>query len=177
MSQENETIESLHLTPLALRKARFTTRMRGYDTREVEDFLALAAEALTKALGEAERRRQDNEHQRRLLDQAERREHELQDTLLRAQKVSDEIMATAQREAQLLVHEAEATGNRIVESAINKAQEVESRIAELTHRRRELQLKLRSTLELFSRLIESDSEEESHASIHSLRSERGGGAG
>ncbi len=174
MSLENDSPESLRLTPLDLRKARFNSRMRGYDPREVDEMLSLASEALTRALSESDRRRQDNEHLRRLLDQAERRERELQDTLLRAQKVSDEILATAQREAQLLVQEAEATGNRIVEGAIAKAQEIESRISELSHRRRELQMKLKSTLELFQRLIDSEAEEaeSSHASIHSLR-ERG----
>lgn len=174
MSPANDSPESLHVTPLDVRKAQFSTRFRGYDPREVDEMLSLASESLARALSDADRRRQDGEHLRRLLDQAERRERELQETLTRAQKVSDEILATAQREAQLLVHEAEATGNRIVESAIVKAQEVESRIAELTHRRRELQLKLKSTLELFTRLVESDVEEEStHASIHALRSERG----
>lgn len=173
MAYENDSADSMRLTPLVIRKMRFPSKMRGYDPREVEEFLALVAEELTRALGESDRRRQETDHLKRVLGQAERRERELQETLTRAQKVSDEILATAQREAQLLVQEAEATGNRIVEGAIGKAQEVESKIGELVHRRRELQLKLKSTLELFSRLVESDMEEEPRASIHALRADRG----
>ena len=170
----NQNVDSFHLTPLAIRKMRFSTKLRGYETSEVEEFLSLVADELTRALSEADQRRQENERMRRLLDQADRREREMQETLVRAQKVSDEILATAQREAQVLVQEAEVTGNRIVEGAITKSQEIESQIAELGHRRRELHLKLKSTLELFSRLVESDvDDDEPRASIHSLRADRG----
>ncbi len=58
----------------------------------------------------------------------------------------------------------------IFESAIEQAQGVERGIAELRHRRRELQLKLRNTLELYDRILEADMQEdqERRATIHAL---------
>ena len=148
------------LTPLEIQKARFAQRMRGYDATEVEDFLSLVAEELTTRLGQVERMERENRYFRQRLDEAEQREHQLQQTLLRAQKVSDEITAAARREAELTVKEAEMTADRIVQQAIEQATKIESKIAELRTMRRELQLKLRSTLELFQSILEAEMEDE-----------------
>jgi cell division initiation protein len=167
----------MSLTPLAIGKMRFARAVRGYDTGEVEEFLNLVSEELARAMGDVERMREDRDRAESRLRGAEERERELQETLLRAQRVSDEILANAQREAQLLVKEAEITADRLVQSAIEQAQGVERGIAELRHRRRELQLKLKNTLELYARILEADMQEdqERRATIHPLpRAERQG---
>jgi cell division initiation protein len=148
------------LTPLAIGKMRFQRVMRGYDPHEVEEFLALVAEELARALGEAERWQKERDHFEQRTRQSEQRERELQETLLRAQRVSDEILANAQREAQILVREAEVTADRLVQQAIEQAAGVDRGIAELRHRRKELQLKLRNTIELYARILEADMQED-----------------
>lgn len=148
------------LTPLEIQKARFAQRMRGYDSTEVEDFLSLVAEELATRLGQVERMERENRYFRQRLDEAEQREHQLQQTLLRAQKVSDEITAAARREAELTVKEAEMTADRIVQQAIEQATKIESKIAELRTMRRELQLKFRNTLELFQSILDAEMEDE-----------------
>ena len=158
------------LTPLAIGKMRFRHRMKGYDPAEVEEFLGLVSEELARALADVERLQRDRDRSEERLRQSEERERELQETLVRAQRVSDEIVANAQREAQLLVKEAEITADRLVQQAIEQAQGIERGIAELRHRRRELQLKLRNTLELYSRVLDSDmaEDQERRATIHAL---------
>jgi cell division initiation protein len=166
----------MSLTPLAIGKMRFGRAVRGYDTGEVEDFLSLVSEEIARLLGDVDRLREERDRAEARLRSAEERERELQETLLRAQRVSDEILANAQREAQLLVKEAEITADRLVQSAIEQAQGVERGIAELRHRRRELQLKLKNTLELYARILEADMQEdqERRATIHPLPRERQG---
>jgi cell division initiation protein len=166
----------MSLTPLAVSKMRFAHSLRGYDTAEVEEFLNLVSEELARAIGEVERMREERDRAESRLRAGEDRERELQETLLRAQRVSDEILANAQREAQLLVKEAEITADRLVQSAIEQAQGVERGIGELRHRRRELQLKLKNTLELYARILEADMQEdqERRATIHPLPRERQG---
>ena len=160
----------MSLTPLAIGKMRFRRVFRGYDPSEVEEFLNLAGEELARVLGESERWQKERERLDVRVRNGEERERELQETLLRAQRVSDEILANAQREAQLLVKEAEITADRLVQSAIEQAQGVERGIAELRHRRRELQLKLRNTLELYDRILEADmlEDQELRATIHAM---------
>ncbi len=157
------------LQPLEIQKTKFRAKLRGYDPVEVENFLALIAEDLTQRLAEIERLERDNRLLRDRLDRAEDRERQLQETIVRGTKVSEEMITTSQREAQLLIKEAEIAADRLVSQAAERAQEIESRIAELRARRKELQIKLHGTLELFAQILEADREEErSTATVHTL---------
>lgn len=161
------------LTPLDVQKMRFPQKMRGYDPDEVESFLALVAEELAARLGQIDKAERENKYYRQRLEEAERREHQLQETLLRAQKVSDEITANARREAELLVKEAELAADQIVQQAVEQSARIESRIGELRTQRKELQLKFKNTLDLFQRILEAEMEDErATATFHTLPRKR-----
>jgi cell division initiation protein len=148
------------LTPLEIQKMRFSQRMRGFDTTEVENFLTLMAEELTQRLADVDRLEKENRYFRQRLEEGQQREHQLQQTLLRAQKVSDEILANARREAELTVKEAEMAADKIVQQAIDQSTRIEGRIAELRASRRELQLRLQNTLDLFQQTLEAEVDDE-----------------
>ncbi|HYH44886.1 MAG TPA: DivIVA domain-containing protein [Thermoanaerobaculia bacterium] len=163
----------MSLTPLDIQKMRFPQRMRGYDTGEVENFLSLVAEEVTGLLAQLEKAERENRYYRQRLEETEHREHQLQQTLLRAQKVSDEITANAKREAELLVKEAEMAADRMVEQAIAQSTRIEGKITELRTMRREVQLKFKNTLDLFQRILEAEMEEErGTATVHTLPRKR-----
>jgi cell division initiation protein len=148
------------LQPLEIQKQRFAQKLRGYDPVEVENFLALVAEELSQRLAQIEQLEREHRRLSDRVESAEARERDLQETLLRGKKVSDEMIATSQREAQLLVKEAELHAEKLIGQAMERAQEIDNRIQELRTRRRELQLKLRGTLELFAQILQADMEEE-----------------
>lgn len=159
----------MSLTPLEIQKTRFAQRMRGYDPEEVNNFLSLIADELATRLGEIEKLEREVNYFRHRLEETEKREHQLQETLLRAQKVSDEITSAAEREARLLIKEAEMTADRIVQQAVDQSTRIESKITELRATRRELQLKLRNTVDLFGQIVSADMEDErSTATIRTL---------
>jgi len=161
------------LTPLDIQKMRFPTKMRGYDPTEVENFLALVAEDLAAKITDLDKAERENRYYRQRLEETEQREHQLQQTLLRAKKVSDEITANARREAELLVKEAELAADRMVQQAVEQSTRMEARISELRTMRRELQMKFKNTLELFQRILEADLEEErATATVHTLPRKR-----
>jgi len=163
------------LTPLDIRKQTFTQKLRGVDPLEVEQFLGLVADELERKLAELERLERDNRQLRERAGAAEKREHQLQDAILRGKTVSDEMIATSQREAQLLIKEAEIHADRLVTQAMERAQEVENRIHELRTRRKELQIKLRGTLELFSQILEVEKEDErTSANVQTLTRRKSG---
>lgn len=157
------------LTPIDIQKHKFASKLRGYDPVEVENFLGLVAEELSQRIAEIDRLARDNQMFAERVALAEGRERQLQDALVRGKVVSDEIISTSQREAQLLIKEAEITADKLVTQAMERAQEVENRISELRTRRKELQIKLRGTLELFAQILEADFEEErATASVHTI---------
>ena len=148
------------ITPLEIQKMRFSQKMRGYDPTEVEGFLSLLAEELAARVAQLDKLERENRYYRQRLEETEHREHQLQQTLLRAQKVSDDITANARQEAELLVKEAEIAADKIVQQAIEQSTRFESKIVELRTARRELQLKFKNTLDLFQRILEAEMEEE-----------------
>jgi cell division initiation protein len=148
------------ITPLDIRKMTFPQKLRGYDPREVESFLVLAAEELTARLGDVERLQQENREYRRRLEEAHQRQQELQEAMLHAQRLSQEITENAKKEAGLLIKEAEIAADSMVMQAIEQAQRIEAKIVELRAQRRELQLKVRNTLDHYRQLVDEDIEDE-----------------
>jgi len=157
------------LQPLEIQKTRFNQKLRGYDPVEVENFLALVAEDLTQRLAEIAQLERENRRLAERVERAEERERQLQETMVRGKKVSDEMIATSQREAQLLIKEAEIAADRLVTQAAERAQQIDGKIAELRTRRKELQIKLKGTLELFGQILEADFEDErANATVHTI---------
>jgi len=148
------------LTPLEIQRMRFPQRMRGCDAADVESFLALVADELAGRLAQIEKLERENRYYQQRLEETENREHQLQQTLLRAQKVSDEITANARREAEVTVKEAELAADRIVQQAIEQTARFEGKINELRTLRRELQVKFKNNLDLFQRILEAEMEDE-----------------
>ncbi len=161
------------ITPLEIQKMRFSQKMRGYDPTEVEGFLALLAEEVAARLTQIEKIERENHYFKQRLDETEHREHQLQQTLLRAQKVSEDITANARREAELMIKEAELMADKIVQQAVDQSARFEARIAELRTARRELQLKFKNTLDLFQRILEAEMDDERNtATVHTLSAQR-----
>ncbi|MCG8457295.1 MAG: DivIVA domain-containing protein [Holophagales bacterium] len=153
------------LTPLDVRKMTFPRKMRGVDADAVAEFLEVVADELAARLGESSRLGQENQALRLRLTEAMRRQEELQESLLHAQRLSKEITDSAKREADLLIREAQVTADNMVAQSIEQANKIESKILELRTLRRDFQSKLRSSLDLFSRLLETDMEDEQTSAV------------
>jgi cell division initiation protein len=148
------------LTPLEIQRMHFPRKLRGCDAAEVSNFLALVAEELAGRLSQIDRLERENRYYKQRVEETEDREHQLQQTLVRAQKVSEEITANAKREGELVVKEAELAADRIVQQAIEQSARIEARISELRTLRRELQVKFKNNLDLFQRILEAEMEDE-----------------
>ncbi len=148
------------LTPLDIRKTTFPQKLRGFDPEEVERFLGLVAEELTGRLTDVARLGQENRELRSHLEAARQRQEELQEAMLHAQRLSQEITDNAKHEAELLVKEAEIAADAMINQAIEQANRIESKIGELRGLRRDLQLKLRNQLDVYRRLLDEDVEDE-----------------
>lgn len=154
-----------NITPLDIRKMTFPRKMRGIDGEAVEEFLELVATELATRLGDLARFEQDNQNLRQRLAEANRRQQELQESLLHAQKLSKEITDNAKREADLLLREAQVTGDDMVAQAIERANRIEGKIQELRALRRDLHLKLRNSIDTLSHSLHADMEDEASSAI------------
>ena len=150
----------MSLTPLDIHKMSFPQKLRGYDPEEVGRFLELVAEELTARLADIARLEQESLQYRQRLELAQKRQEELQEAMLHARQVSQEITESAKRKAGLLVKEAEMAADAMVSQAIEQANRIEGKIVELRAQRRDLQLKMKNTVDFYQRLLEDDVEDE-----------------
>lgn len=159
----------MSLTPLDIQKTQFSERRKGLDPDEVQGFLALVSEELASRIARIDHLERENRFFADRLREAEEREHQLQETLVRGQKLSEEIVAASHKEAQLLIKEAELAADKIVEQALEQAQRIEAKIQELRLQRKELRMRLRNALDLYRQMVETDEEDDLHtASVHTL---------
>lgn len=147
----------MRITPMDIRQQQFTVKMlRGFDVQEVDTFLEDVAEdyeTLIKENGLLKEQLQVLEERTRGLED---RERVLQETLLSTQRLVEAMKETARREAALLVREAELTGEKVAEAARTEEAAIRSQIMALKRMRRQLAEGLRSTIEMYQRLVEQE---------------------
>ncbi len=148
------------LTPLEIQKHEFTRKWKGFDPVEVESFLAMVAEEME----ELARANSDYEGRLHMLveENAEHRQREriLKETLVAAQRASEDIRFSAAKQAELIVREAQDSGERLTHNAMQRSAEVEKAIHELKIQRANFRLQLMKMLELFQTVLDFDREED-----------------
>jgi cell division initiation protein len=150
----------MKVTPLDLRQAKLTVAFRGYDKNEVDALLNEVADDYEQALRETDRLRQEVGRVESLL--AEHREHErnLRNTLLTAQRLSDEIREHADQESRRVVAEAESRADLVFQQAQNRIEEVQREIDGLKLKRREVETSLQAIIATVRNSLEFVREQE-----------------
>lgn len=147
----------MRITPMDIRQQQFTVKMfRGFDTQEVDTFLEdLAAdyEALLKENSLLKEQLQALEERTRGLEE---REKVLQETLVTTQRLVEEMKDQARREASVIIREAEVQADRIIGASRTAEGGLQSEIIALKRTRRQLAEGLRSTVEMYQRLLDQD---------------------
>jgi cell division initiation protein len=149
-----------HLTPLEIQKHRFGRKWKGLDPAEVESFLEMTAEEMEalarENAGLAGRIRALEE------ENGDHREREriLKDTLLSAQRASEDIRGAARSQAELTVREAEDSAERLTHNALQRAAEIEKAIHELKLQRANFRLEVQKMIALFQQVLEMDRHED-----------------
>ena len=147
----------MRITPMDIRQQQFTVKMfRGFDVQEVDTFLEDLAgdyETLLKENALLKEQLQALEERTRGLED---RERVLQETLVTTQKVVEDMKENARREATLTVREAELKGERMVEAARTQEATIQAEVVALKRMRRQLAESLRSTVEMYQRLLDHE---------------------
>ena len=107
----------IDLTPLDVRKKKgdFRKGLRGYETVEVEGFLDLVAERMEELVRENAELRDRAAALAESVSAYRSREQAMNEALVSAQQLRDDIRKQTQREAELMIREAKAEGERLLE--------------------------------------------------------------
>ncbi|MEW5984893.1 MAG: DivIVA domain-containing protein [Acidobacteriota bacterium] len=168
----------MNVTPLDLRQQQFRTVMRGFDRDEVIAFLAEAADDYEKALQDTERLRQEVARLEGAIAEHKEHERDLRNTLMTAQRLSDDIRDNAHKQAAAIVKDGETRAGMVLDKAQSRLEDVQREIDGLRMKRRESEASveaiisaLRSTLDFIREQDARDREERviMHRPRHSAR--------
>jgi cell division initiation protein len=151
-----------NLTPLEIQKQTFSRAIKGYTVDEVRAYLHLVAEEIERLVKDVDRLSRENAMLREELDDHNQRERILKDTLLSAQKVSEDVRANARKEAELIVKDAELLSDRLISQAQMRVADLERAIQELKMERRAARNKLQTMLDTTQQLLMLDVEQEAN---------------
>ncbi len=134
------------ITPLDVRQSSFPTAWRGYAQDAVRTFLLETSEHFEQALRENERLRQEIGRLEGMIRQHKELESTLQQTLVHAQKVSDDMRIGAQAEAERIVREAKGRAELLMAAADNRLEDAQREMDGLKLRRREAECTVESII-------------------------------
>lgn len=146
----------IDLTPLDVRKKKddFKRAVRGYDTEQVDAFLALVADRFEQLVSEERSLAERVESLEAQLERYQERENALNEALLAAQELREEARSQAERDAALRLREAETHAEAILLDADQAIRHSQRRLEDLQARRGQLIRSFRNMLERFAEQVE-----------------------
>lgn len=150
----------MKLTPLDIQRHEFQQRFRGLDSDEVRTFLNNVSEEMEQLRSENEKSSEEVRRLTGLLAEHHQREEILKNTLVAAQRSSEELKENARKQSQLLLKEAELAADRLVEAAQEKAHDIERDILELKMQKRQVLNSILAAIANLRNLIQLMSENE-----------------
>src|ERR1700741_2121509 len=113
---------TMKISPMDLQRQTFSPKLRGFDPAEVRTYLNIVAEEIAALQRERDGLEQEGQSLRGLVDEPRQRETILKNTLLTAQRLSEEIKDAARKQSESVIKEAEIQADRLIELAQSRAQ-------------------------------------------------------
>jgi len=159
----------MKISPMDLQRQTFAQKLRGFDPAEVRTYLNIVAEEVAALQRERDGLAQEVQSLRALVDEHRQRETILKNTLLTAQRLSEEIKEAARKQSESVVKEAEIQADRLLELAQSRAQEVERGILDLRAHRGSLRTDVRALITRLTHILDLQEEAEVEDNLRFLK--------
>jgi cell division initiation protein len=150
----------MKVSPLDLRQIRFRSAFRGFDRAEVVALITEVADDYENALREVDRLHQEVSKMEALLGQHREHERDLRDTLVTAQRVSDDIRSNAEAQAKQIIREAEGRSDLLLQKTQARLEDVQREIDGMKMKRREVEATLEASVTALRSTLEFVREQE-----------------
>lgn len=158
------------LTPLDIQKKEFRHVLRGYSKDEVDAFLNLLAQDFENLIRENQELREKIVQTEQSVARYKEIEEAIKNTMVMAQKNTDELRQNAEKEAGILLDRTRIEAERLAREAEQEAdgliQEAEKRVSEMTSEYNRIareahifRVRFRSFLESQIKILDSEDKE------------------
>ncbi|HBG06793.1 MAG: cell division protein DivIVA [Geobacteraceae bacterium GWC2_58_44] len=149
----------MKISPMDIQQQQFKGKMfGGLDAEDVDAFLQSVAGEMEELIRENGELRERLTRNATAMAEMEAREAQLRETMLAAQRITEEMKANAQKEAHLVVSEAELKGERIVADAEKKLVELSNQIQELRRDKVQFESGFKGMLDTYYKLLALNNE-------------------
>ena len=145
----------MKLTPIEVDQQQFQRVFRGCDPDEVHRFLDLVSRELEELIRENAGLKEDLKRRDAQIVEFRAHEAQLREALVSAGRMSDEIRASARKEAEVVVAEAELRAGRIEADARERSAQFAAELHELKRQRARLLGEVRAILGSHARLLDA----------------------
>lgn len=128
----------MRVTPVDIQQIGFRKAWRGYDRHEVDGFLASLSDTFAEMNQENQGAKDRIATLETALDELKRKEDLLNQTLVSAERMVEDMKRQAQREAELRIREAEVAADSLTRKAREERSAIELDV--ITWRRRQVEL-------------------------------------
>lgn len=128
----------MKVTPLDIQQIGFRRAWRGYDRHEVDAFVSSLSDTFEELLKENREGKERIGALETSLDELKRKEELINQTLVSAERMVDDMKRQAQREADLRVREAELSAETLTRKAREERVAIEQDV--ITWRRRQIEM-------------------------------------
>jgi cell division initiation protein len=130
----------------------------GLDPEDVDSFLQMLASEMEDLIRENTELKEQARRAATDLESMKEREIDLRDTMLAAQKITEEMKANSQKEAHLLIAEAELKAEKILEEANRKQADLNNQIQDLKRDKMQFESALKSLLDTHYKMLSMNDE-------------------
>lgn len=144
----------MRMTPMEIRQQQFDTQLfRGCDVQQVDAYLNQVAVDYEELMRENSLLKEQLALLEERLHGVEEREALLKETLISAQRMSEEMKENVKREVQLILREAELQSEKILEAARAEEAKIKEEVLTLHRARRQVLEGIHATVDRFQRLV------------------------
>jgi len=144
----------MRITPIDIQEQKFKIVFRGYDKAEVDAFLDTVATEMEDLLRENSFIKEEIDRLNKEVERLKAMEDTLKDTIISAQKMSEDFKETARREAENIVAEARVRAEKILFDAERRVSELTSELVKVSGKAVEIRETVKALLSSFLENIE-----------------------
>lgn len=147
----------MKISPMDIQQQQFKGKMLGgLDPEDVDAFLQSVAGEMEELIRENNDLKERLNRNATVMAEMESREAQLRETMLAAQRITEEMKANSQKEAHLLISEAELKGERIIADAESKLIQLNNQIQELKREKVQFESGFKGMLDTYYKLLALD---------------------
>lgn len=124
----------MKITPMDIQEQQFKTVFRGYERNEVDAFLDTVSKDMEDLIRENSYVKEELDRLNAEIERLKEMEDTLKDTVIAAQKMSEDFKENARREAENIVEAARVQAEKIVLTAENRVSQLSAELARINGR-------------------------------------------